>query len=92
MAHVSLGALARARRGRLLHDRGLDDTRARDFYTLFVIELRSRTVRVVWSAGYPDAAFVVQALRPLTDAVDDILRPGRVLICGRDPKWGRGVP
>jgi len=38
------------------------------FYTVFVIELQSRRVRVVGSTRYPDEAFVVQALRPLTGA------------------------
>jgi transposase InsO family protein len=61
------------------------------FYTVFVIELRSRWVRVVGSTPYPDEAFVVQALRLLTDGVDEILKPGRVLICDRDPKWSGTV-
>ena len=60
------------------------------FYTAFVIELQSRRVRVVGSTRYPDETFVVQALRPLTDSVD-MLRPGRVLICDRDPKWSGTV-
>jgi hypothetical protein len=39
-------------------------------------------------------AFVVQALRSLTDGEDDILKSGRVLICDRDPMepYGCGVP
>jgi hypothetical protein len=61
------------------------------FYTVFVIELESRRVRVVGSTRNPDEAFVVQALRQLSDGVDDVLRPGRVLICDRDPKWSETV-
>jgi putative transposase len=60
-------------------------------YTAFVIELESRRVRVVGSTRYPDESLVVQALRPLTDGLDDILRRGRVLICDRDPKWSGTV-
>lgn len=55
-------------------------------YTVFVLELQSRWVRVAGSTRYPDEAFVVQALRPLAGGRDDILRPGRVLVCDRDPK------
>ena len=61
------------------------------FYTVFVIELQSRRVRVIGSTRYPDSAFVVQALRSLTDGVDDILKRGRLLICDRDPKWSGTV-
>ena len=61
------------------------------FYTAFVIELQSRRVRVFGSTRYPDQTFVVQALRPLAGGEDDILRPGRVLICDRDPKWSGTV-
>ena len=60
-------------------------------YTVFVIERHSRRVRVVGSTRYPDEAFVVQALRHLTDGDEDILGPRRVLICDRDPKWSGAV-
>jgi hypothetical protein len=61
------------------------------FYTEFVIELRSRRAEVVGCTHYPDEAFVVQAMRHLTDGVERVLRPGRQLICDRDPKWSRAV-
>jgi transposase InsO family protein len=61
------------------------------FYTVFVIELQSRRVQVVGCTRHPDEAFVVQAMRHLTDGVERVLRPGRVLICDRDPKWSRAV-
>jgi hypothetical protein len=56
------------------------------YYTLFVIELRSRRVYVAGSTRYPDEGFVVQALRELANAVDGVLVDGCVLICDRDRK------
>jgi putative transposase len=50
------------------------------YYTLFVIDLRSRRVHVVGSTPNPDAAFMAQAARCLTDAVDGFLAGHRVLI------------
>ncbi len=61
------------------------------YYTVFVIELQSRRVRVVASTRHPDEMFVVQAMRHLTDGTDGILKRGRVFICDRDPKWSRAV-
>jgi transposase InsO family protein len=61
------------------------------YYTLFVIELHSRQVRVVGATPHPDEAFVLQAMRHLTDGMDGIMRAGRVLICDRDPKWSDAV-
>ncbi len=58
---------------------------------MVVIELHSRRVRVVGATRIPDEAFVLQAMRQLTDGVDGILSSGRVLICDRDPKWSRAV-
>jgi putative transposase len=60
------------------------------YYTLFVIDLRSRRVHVVGSTPNPDAAFMAQAARCLTDAVDGFLASHRVLICDRDGKWTEG--
>jgi hypothetical protein len=57
---------------------------------VFVIELQSRHVRVVGSTRHPDEAFVIQAMRHLTDGVDEVLGPP-LLICDRDPKWSRAV-
>jgi putative transposase len=60
------------------------------YYTLFVIDLQSRRVQVVGSTPNPDAAFIAQAARCLTDAVDGFLAGHRVLICDRDGKWTAG--
>jgi transposase InsO family protein len=57
------------------------------YYTLFVLDLQSRRVHVVGSTPTPDAWFMVQAARRLTDAVDGFLVGHRVLICDRDSKW-----
>ena len=57
------------------------------YYTLFVLDLESRLVQVVGSTPHPDAGFMVQAARRLTDAVDGFLAGHRVLICDRDSKW-----
>ncbi len=60
------------------------------YYTLFVIDLQTRRVHVVGSAPNPDAAFMAQAARCLTDAVNGSLANHRVLICDRDGKWTEG--
>jgi putative transposase len=57
------------------------------YYTLFVIDLRSRRVHVAGSTPTPDAWFMAQAARRLTDVVDGFLVGHRVLICDRDRKW-----
>ena len=56
------------------------------YYTLPVIDLRSRRVHVVGSTPDPDAACMAQTARRLTDAVDGFLAGHRVLICDRDAK------
>jgi putative transposase len=61
------------------------------YYTVFVIELLSRRVHVAGSTRYPGEAFVVQAMRDLTNAIDGVLAGGCVLICDRDRKWSRAV-
>ncbi|MGH7267972.1 MAG: integrase core domain-containing protein [Candidatus Rokuibacteriota bacterium] len=60
------------------------------YYTLFVIDLRRRWIHVAGSTPNPDAAFMAQAARRLTDAVDGFLAGHRVLICDRDSKWTDG--
>ena len=60
------------------------------YYTLFVLDLRSRRVHVVGSTPNPDATFMAQAARHLTDAVDGFLSGHRVVICDRDAKWTEG--
>jgi putative transposase len=61
------------------------------YYAVFVIELHSRRVRIGSVTPYPDEAFVLQTVRDMTDAVDGVMGPGRLLICDRDPKWSRAV-
>ena len=60
------------------------------YYTLFVLDLRSRRVHVAGSTPSPDARFMAQAARRLTDAVDGFLAGHRILICDRDSKWTEG--
>jgi putative transposase len=60
------------------------------YYTLFVIDLRSRRGHVAGSTPTPDAWFMAQAARRLTDAVDGFLASHQVLICDRDSKWTDG--
>ena len=57
------------------------------YYTLFIIELRSRRVHLAGSTPNPDEAFMLQVARNVTDAVDGFLLGQRLLICGRDAKW-----
>jgi hypothetical protein len=58
-------------------------------YTLFVLDLRSRRVHVAGSP--PDARFMVQATRRVTDAVDGFLAGHRVLSCERDGQGTEGL-
>src|SRR5262249_32230883 len=60
------------------------------YYTLFVLDLRSRRVYVASSTPTPDAWFMAQAARRLTDPVDGFLAKHRVLVCDRDTKWTNG--
>jgi hypothetical protein len=43
------------------------------YYTLFVIELESRRVHIVGSTPHRDEAFMLQAIRHLTDDLDGVL-------------------
>ena len=61
------------------------------YYTLFVIELRSRRVHVACATRYPDEAFLVQVMRGLSNAIDGTLSDGSVLICDNDRKWSHAV-
>ena len=61
------------------------------YYTLFVIELESRRVHIVGSTPHPDEAFMLQAMRHLTDDFDGVLHRCSVLICDRDRKWSGRV-
>jgi transposase InsO family protein len=57
------------------------------YYTLFLVDLKTRRVHVSCSTTNPDAAFMAQIARNLTDAVDGFLLPHRFLICDRDTKF-----
>ena len=61
------------------------------YYTLFVIEVHSRRVRIVGSTPCPDEAFMRQVVRAVTDATDGVLGERRFLICDRDRKWSADV-
>jgi transposase InsO family protein len=57
------------------------------FYTLFVIELRSRSVHVCDTTSAPNAAWMGQVARQLFDAADGFA-PGKTrLIIDRDTKY-----
>jgi putative transposase len=48
-------------------------------------------VHIVGSTPHPDEAFMLQAMRHLTDDVDGVLHRCSVLICDRDRKWSGRV-
>jgi putative transposase len=58
------------------------------FYTVFVIDLASRRVRILGTTPHPEEAFMRQIVRTLTMA--DAESCG-VLICDRDAKWSAAV-
>jgi putative transposase len=58
------------------------------FYTVFVIDLATRRVRVLGTTPQPDEAFMRQVVRTLTMAEANHCR---VLICDRDSKWSAAV-
>lgn len=57
------------------------------YYTLFVIDLATRTIEIVGSTPWPDEEFMKQVARNLTDCVDGYLRKHRFLIIDRDAKF-----
>jgi putative transposase len=57
------------------------------FYTLFVIDLKTRRVHIAGITTKPDADFLAQVARNLTDVVDGFLLGHRFLICDRDTKF-----
>lgn len=61
------------------------------YYTLFVIELHSRRVRIVGATTNPNGPFMRQMVRAVTDAFDGVLDERRILICDRDRKWSTDV-
>ena len=58
------------------------------FYTVFVIDLKTRRVQVLGSTPHPDDVFMHQIVRTLTMADGEGCR---VLICDRDAKWSAAV-
>jgi putative transposase len=58
------------------------------FYTVFVMDLASRGVRILGTTPHPDETFMHQIVRTLTMA--DAETCG-VLICDRDAKWSASV-
>jgi putative transposase len=58
------------------------------FYTLFVIEVRSRSVRVCGTTTSPNAHWIRRAARQLVDAVDGFALGKTHLIIDRDTKYG----
>jgi hypothetical protein len=61
------------------------------YYTLFVIELHSRRVRILGCTPHPDEAFMLQMGLQMTDPVDGIVGHRGMLICDRDRKWSAQV-
>ena len=61
------------------------------YYTLFVIELASRRVRIVGSTPHPEGPFMHQIARELVAADEGALATGCLLICDRDAKWSTVV-
>ena len=54
------------------------------YYTLFVIDLKTRKIHIVGSTPHPGEAFMKQVARNLTDAVDGILIGKTHAIIDRD--------
>ncbi|MHC5211834.1 MAG: transposase [Planctomycetota bacterium] len=60
------------------------------YYTLFLIDLKSRRVHIAGSTPHPNEPFMAQVARNLTDDVDGFLLQHRFLICDRDTKFSGG--
>ncbi|MFT7486605.1 MAG: putative transposase [Candidatus Paceibacteria bacterium] len=54
------------------------------YYTLFVIDLKTRVVEIAGSTPNPNGAWMAQIARNLTDPIDDFLKQHRYLLCDRD--------
>jgi len=57
------------------------------YYTLFVIHIASRAVHIAGTTPNPDAAFMAQVARNLTDGLAGILRAKRFVLVDRDSKF-----
>ncbi len=62
-------------------------TGLRTYHVLFVIDLKSRRVLLAGITTNPDAGFMAQVARNLTDVADGFLRRHRALILDRDTKF-----
>jgi hypothetical protein len=60
-------------------------------YTVFVIDLASRPVRILGSTPHPEALFMQQIVRTLTMAETGGVDTPALLICDRDRKWSGDV-
>lgn len=56
------------------------------YYTLFVIDLKTRRIQVAGITVHPTDAFMAQIARNLTDVVDGSLKDRRFLIRDRDTR------
>jgi len=54
------------------------------YYTLFVIDLKTRIVEIAGSTPNPNEAWMAQVARNLTDPFDGFLKQHRFLLCDRD--------
>jgi transposase InsO family protein len=61
------------------------------YYTVFIIDLASRRVRILGSTPHPEALFMQQIVRTLTMAEVGVVGAPQVLICDRDRKWSGDV-
>jgi transposase len=61
------------------------------YYTVFVIDLASRRVRILGSTPFPNDLFMRQVVRTLTVAGEGPLLDHCALICDRDTKWSAPV-
>jgi putative transposase len=61
------------------------------YYTVFVIDLASRRVRILGSTPFPNDLFMRQVVCTLTAAGEGPLLDQGALICDRDTKWSAPV-
>jgi putative transposase len=57
------------------------------YYTVFVMDLASRRVRILGSTPFPNDLFMRQVVRTLAVEGEGPLNGHRALICDRDAKW-----
>ncbi len=59
------------------------------YYTLFVMDIATRTVEIAGTTMSPNEAFMMQVARSITDSVDGFLAGKRFMIIDRDSKFTR---